>query len=102
MIARRWAAACATGLLTAGLVTGTASSASAAPENCSYQVNTQERWASSFCATGTGEHRIRVLQKHFLAEVGYIPIIGPWQPAGTVSFTTITPHTTVSAWVETR
>ncbi|MEO3854276.1 hypothetical protein [Acrocarpospora sp. B8E8] len=95
-------AASATAVLAAALVVSTASSALAAPTDCSYQLNTQQRWASSFCATGTGEHRIRVLQRHFLPEVGLIPIEGPWVPAGSTSFANISAHTTISVWVETR
>ncbi|MFC4112201.1 hypothetical protein [Nonomuraea zeae] len=102
MHARRWAAGAATTLLTATALVAAAPGALAAPTDCGYQLDTQQRWASSLCTTGTGEHRIRVLQKHFLPEVGLIPIEGPWQPAGTVSFTNITPHTTISVWVETR
>ncbi len=103
MNARKWAATtCATALLAAGLVAGTASSASAAPTGCSYQVDISQLSASSYCSTGTGEHRIYVLQKHFLAEVGYIPIWGPWVPAGSVSSTHITPHQIVYAEVQTR
>ncbi|MEZ0073300.1 hypothetical protein [Planotetraspora sp. GP83] len=103
MSARKWVvAAFATTLLTTGLVVGPASSAFAAPTDCSYQLNTVERWASSYCSSGTGEHRIHVLQKHFLAEVGYIPIEGPWVPAGQTSWTSITAHTVVNVWIETR
>ncbi|MFC4585164.1 hypothetical protein [Sphaerisporangium corydalis] len=103
MNARRWTAtACATVLATAGLVAATASGASAAPTGCSYQLNTQERWATSYCSAGTGEHRIYVLEKHFLAEVGYIPVFGPWVPAGTVSSTGIPPHQIIDIRVEVR
>jgi hypothetical protein len=103
MSTRRWiAAASATTMLVAALVAGTASSAQAAPTNCSTQVNTQQRWATSFCSSGTGEHRVRVLQRHFLPEVGLIPIEGPWVPAGSVSYTNISAHTLVNVWVETR
>ncbi|MFI7133968.1 hypothetical protein ACIBQ1_50415 [Nonomuraea sp. NPDC050153] len=100
MNARRWAAP--TALLTAALVLGPVPAAHASPTGCTSQLNTQDRWATSLCTSGTGEHRIRVLQRHFLPEVGLIPIEGPWQPVGTVSYTGITPHTTVSFWVETR
>ncbi|GAA3601919.1 hypothetical protein GCM10022419_102800 [Nonomuraea rosea] len=102
MNARKWAAAAATTFLTATALVGAAPSALATPANCSYQLDTQQRGAFSQCTTGTGEHRIRVLQKHFLPEVGLIPIEGPWQPVGTISYTGITPHTTISIWVETR
>ncbi|MEU9888841.1 hypothetical protein AB0M95_38400 [Sphaerisporangium sp. NPDC051017] len=103
MNVRRWAAtACATVLATAGLVTATTSGAYAAPTGCSYQLNTAERWASSYCSSGTGEHRIWVLERHFLPEVGYIPVYGPWVPAGETSFTRIPPHTIVDIRVETR
>ncbi|MBT2229313.1 hypothetical protein [Nonomuraea sp. NEAU-A123] len=102
MNARKWSAVAATATLTTGMVFGTAPSAFAAPSDCSYQLNTGERWASSYCASGTGEHRIHVLQRHFLPEVGLIPIEGPWVPAGQTSFTGISPHTTISVWIDTR
>ncbi|MFI6181236.1 hypothetical protein ACIA8R_37330 [Nonomuraea sp. NPDC051191] len=35
-------------------------------------------------------------------EVGLIPIVGPWVPAGQTSCTGVTAHTTVSVWVDTR
>lgn len=100
MNARRRAAACAA--LTTGSVLAAAPGASAAPTGCTYQLNQAERWATSYCASGTGEHRIHVLQRHFLPEVGLIPIVGPWVPAGQTSYTGITAHTTVSVWVDTR
>ncbi|MFF4418517.1 hypothetical protein ACFYY8_38815 [Streptosporangium sp. NPDC001559] len=96
----RVSAVCATALLTATMVTGTATSASASPTGCSYQINGQT--ASSYCSGGTGEHRVFVLQKHFLAEVGYIPIYSEWAPAGTTSSTWITAHQIVSVQVQTR
>ncbi|MFC5822800.1 hypothetical protein [Nonomuraea insulae] len=99
---RRWAAGAATAILTSALFVAASPSAFAAPTGCTYGLDTQTRGAWSLCTSGTGEHRIRVLQRHFLPEVGLIPIEGPWQPAGTVSYTGITPHTTVSIWVETR
>jgi hypothetical protein len=104
MNARRLvAAASATAFLTVGLVAGTATGASAAPTDCSYQYSTgSPRYASSFCASGTGWHRIRVLQRHFLPEMGLIPIEGPWAPPGATSYTGITPHQIVNIWVETR
>ncbi|SEG40220.1 hypothetical protein SAMN05444920_102889 [Nonomuraea solani] len=89
-------------LLTTAILVAGAPSAYAAPADCGYQISTGERWATSLCTSGTGEHRIRVLQRHFLPEIGLIPIEGPWQPVGTVSYTGISPHTTVSVWVETR
>ncbi|MBG0829245.1 hypothetical protein HS041_15865 [Planomonospora sp. ID67723] len=97
---KRAAVVSAAAFLTTAMVTATAPGASAAPTDCSYQVS--GRQASSYCATGAGEHRIRVLQRHFLPEIGLIPIIGPWQPAGTASVTGITPHQIVDIWVETR
>ncbi|MFC6083427.1 hypothetical protein [Sphaerisporangium aureirubrum] len=99
----KWAvSASVTALLTAGLVAATGPGAAAVPTGCGVQYSAVERWATSYCASGTGEHRVRVLQRHFLPEVGLIPIIGPWQPAGTVSYTGISPHTIVNVWVETR
>ncbi|GAA1669442.1 hypothetical protein GCM10009733_078590 [Nonomuraea maheshkhaliensis] len=99
---RRWAAGAASATLTTALLAAASPGASATPTGCTAQFATETRGAYSLCTSGTGEHRIRVLQRHFLPEVGLIPIEGPWQPVGTVSYTGITPHTTVSMWVETR
>ncbi|PZG19849.1 hypothetical protein C1I98_37775 [Spongiactinospora gelatinilytica] len=101
MRARKWlSGASATALLTASVVIGTASSASATPTGCSAQVSGLT--ASSYCSGGTGEHRVHVLQKHFLPDVGPILILGPWTPVGSTSSTNITPHTIVNVWVTTR
>ncbi|MEV5407891.1 hypothetical protein AB0K60_03490 [Thermopolyspora sp. NPDC052614] len=97
---RRVTAASSTVLLAATLVLGTASGASAAPQDCSYTI--ANLTASSFCASGTGEHRIFVMQRHFLPEVGQIPIYGPWQPVGTVSSTGITPHEILYVQIQRR
>ncbi|MEV4174239.1 hypothetical protein [Nonomuraea sp. NPDC049709] len=102
MHARKWAAGATSALLTSALLAVASPSAAATPTGCTAQLDTQTRGAWSLCTSGTGEHRIRVLQRHFLPEVGLIPIEGPWQPVGTVSYTGITPHTTVNIWVETR
>ncbi|MEO3810300.1 hypothetical protein ABGB17_14965 [Sphaerisporangium sp. B11E5] len=99
---KRAVSASVTALLAAALVAGTGPGAAAVPTGCTVQYSAAERWASSFCASGTGEHRVRVLQRHFLPEVGLIPIIGPWQSAGVVSYTTISAHTIVNVWAETR
>ncbi|MDF5757270.1 hypothetical protein [Spongiactinospora sp. TRM90649] len=101
MNARKWLSTASTVvLLGAGALIGGATSASAAPTGCSYQIGGMQ--ASSYCASGTGEHRIHVLQRHFLPEVGLIPIEGPWVPAGQTSLTRITAHTTVAVWIDTR
>ncbi|WP_018352794.1 hypothetical protein [Longispora albida] len=68
--------------------------AQALPEQCSYTIDQYARTASSFCASGTGEHRIWVKQCHFLPEVGCsIVMWGEWKPAGQVSSTYISAHT---------
>ncbi|RBQ17577.1 hypothetical protein DP939_24775 [Spongiactinospora rosea] len=101
MRARKWlSSASATALLTAGVVFGTASSASAAPTGCTYQVSGLT--ASSFCSGGTGEHRVHVLQKHFLPDAGPILAVSDWAPVGSTATTRITPHTIVNVWVSTR
>ncbi|MBO3747660.1 hypothetical protein J5X84_16400 [Streptosporangiaceae bacterium NEAU-GS5] len=101
MNAKRWVSTTsAAALLASATIMGTATGASAAPTDCTYTVNQSERWATSFCASGTGQHRIHVVQRHFLPEVGLIVITGPWQPAGVTSYTQISPHTLVSAWVD--
>ncbi|GAA5087019.1 hypothetical protein GCM10023259_100460 [Thermocatellispora tengchongensis] len=90
----------ATLLASAALVVATASGASATPADCTYQISGQT--ASSFCASGTGEHRVRVVLRHFNPEIGLIPITSPWAPVGSVSSTGMPPHQIVSVWVETR
>lgn len=101
MNVKRWVAAASTiSLLAAGFVTGTATGALAAPTGCGYQISGLT--ASGFCSSGTGEHRIFVMQRHFLPEIGQIPIYGPWQPAGVASTTGITPHTILYVQVQTR
>lgn len=101
MNTRRWAAtASATLLLTGGLLAGTATSAFAAPENCTASYTGS--WASSLCTTGTGEHRIMVLERHFMPGAGPILVEGPWAPVGSVSYTKIPPHEIVNVWIQTR
>ncbi len=96
---RRVTAAASTVLLAATLVAGTASAASAAPTGCSYEI--VGRTASSYCASGTGWHRVFVMQRHILPDVGLIPIASEWQPPGTVSSVQITYHQVLYARVET-
>ncbi|MGY0233749.1 hypothetical protein [Longispora urticae] len=101
MTTRRWTSAVAlSAALTAGLLAGTGGSASATPSGCSYTLDLANRTASSYCSGGTGQHRIWVLEKHFLAEVGYIPVWGPWVAPGEVSFTRIPQHTVVDIRVQ--
>jgi hypothetical protein len=86
--------------VTAGALVSTASSASAQPTNCT--VTYGSNWAQSLCTGGTGEHRVFMMQRHFLPEVGLIPCPGPWVPVGAVSYTRCAYHTIVNVWVETR
>ena len=103
-IRRLLAAPCIVTLLAASAVIGTATSAAAIPSDCTitYGFNGSQRTASSFCASGTGEHRIYVRQQHFDPTAGPIVCIGPWVPVGATSTTGITPHTIVDAHVEVR
>jgi len=106
----RWVAApCIVSVLAATVLVGTASNAAAIPSGCTISYGSQPRpgggtqaTASSFCASGTGEHRIYVRQQHFDPSAGPIVCIGPWVPVGSYSTTGITPHTIVEARVETR
>ncbi|GII82226.1 hypothetical protein Ssi03_02160 [Sphaerisporangium siamense] len=105
MNARRFAAtAFATVLATTGLVAATASGANAAPTGCTYTLDPipGEHGASSYCSGGTGEHRIFVMEKHFLAEAGLIPVWGPWVPAGQTSYTRLPYHTIIDIRVDVR
>ncbi|GAB2958727.1 hypothetical protein GCM10027280_54300 [Micromonospora polyrhachis] len=78
---------------------GAASPAVATPTDCSYSVSGYT--ASSLCASGTGEHRVKVLQRH-LQYGDAILIEGPWKPVGETSTANLTPHRTERVWVETR
>jgi len=98
-VKRKITAVSSAAMLTAALVVGTGPGASAAPQGCGYEI--VGRIASSHCASGTGWHRIFVMQRHILPDVGLLPIWGPWQPPGTVSSVQITYHETLYARVET-
>ena len=91
----------ATVLTTAGLVAVTPASALAAPTDCTITFG-PNRTVQSYCASGTGEHRIRMVLRHFLPEVGRIPVEGNWAPVGGISITGYPPHTIENVWVETR
>jgi hypothetical protein len=88
-------------LIVGGTMVGAASTASAIPSDCSISYG-EPRTVSSFCASGTGQHRIRMLQRHFNPAVGLIPIEGPWANVGAYSTSGYTPHVIESVWVETR
>jgi hypothetical protein len=89
-----------TAVLTASSVIGTASGAAAVPTNCT--VTYGSNWAQSLCTAGTGEHRIHMLQQHFMPGVGPIICVGPWAPVGAVSYTGCGYHTIVNVWYSTR
>lgn len=88
-----------TAALTTAISAGAATPAAAAPSDCSYNVSGYT--ASSLCTTGTGEHRVKVLQRH-LQYGDAILIEGPWKPVGETSTVNLTPHRTERVWVETR
>ncbi|GII65612.1 hypothetical protein Skr01_56970 [Sphaerisporangium krabiense] len=93
MSTRKWTTFAAATLLATALMTRPAA---AAPTDCSYQVDDVSYEASSYCSSGTGEHRIRVVQS------GGRESVGPWAPAGSISFTNISAFRVIDAWVETR
>jgi hypothetical protein len=86
--------------LTAASVVGLASSASAAPTNCT--ITYGSNWAQSLCTGGTGQHRINMHQRHFLPEVGLIACQGPWANVGQVSYTPCANHTIVAVFITTQ
>ncbi len=86
--------------MTVATVAGTAAVASAAPTNCT--VTYGSNWAQSLCTGGTGEHRVHMLQQHFMPGVGPIICVGPWAPVGAVSSTPCGYHTIVNVWYSTR
>ncbi|MEV7013917.1 hypothetical protein [Streptosporangium sp. NPDC051022] len=105
MNARRLAAtAFATVLAATGLLAATTSGAYAAPTGCTYTLDPVpgEHGASSYCSGGTGQHRIVVMEKHFLPEVGLLACDGPWVSAGQTSYTRIPYHPIVQIRIDTR
>ena len=88
-------------LMTVGTLVVTASSASAEPTGCT-TVN-GGNFAESRCTDGTGEHRVVMVQRHFLhPQVPDIRCEGPWVPVGSVSRTACGFHQVISLTVETR
>ncbi|MFF4417185.1 hypothetical protein ACFYY8_32080 [Streptosporangium sp. NPDC001559] len=87
-------------LLTGALLIGGASGANAAPENC--KVSTSGSYASSYCASGTGQHRVGVTILHANPSVGYVYSVGPWVSAGATSTAYLPPGTIVSLRTEKR
>jgi hypothetical protein len=98
--ARFTVAATLSALLTAGTLAATTGAASAAPTNCT--VTYGSNWAQSLCTGGTGEHRVSMLQQHFMPGAGGIICQGNWAAVGAVSFTNCANHTIVNVWVDTR
>ncbi|GAA4696929.1 hypothetical protein Prum_063310 [Phytohabitans rumicis] len=88
-------------LTTAGLVAVTPSGAWAVPSDCTITF-TAPRVVQSYCTSGTGEHKIHMTLRHFLPEVGLIPVEGQWAPVGGVSSTGYPPHTIENVWIEKR
>ncbi|WP_157631930.1 hypothetical protein [Catelliglobosispora koreensis] len=87
-------------VLTAGSVVGMVSSAAAAPTNCT--ITYGSNWAQSLCTGGTGQHRIHMIQRHFLPEVGLIACQGPWANVGQVSYTPCANHAIVNVFITTQ
>ena len=100
-ISRLVAAPCLVSLIAAGTLVGSATNATAIPSDCTISFGLP-RTVSSLCVSGTGEHRIRMLQRHFNPAIGLIPIEGPWVPVGATSTSGYTPHEIVDVWVEKR
>lgn len=101
MTVRKWTSMVSLGaLVLTGTLLGTPSPASASPTNCT--ITNGSNWAQSLCTGGTGEHRIVMIQRHFLPEVGLIPCLGEWAPVGSVSYTRCANHTIVSIRVDLR
>ena len=88
-----------TATLTTLFVASTASPAVAAPADCSYGVSGYT--AASLCVSGTGEHRVKVLQRHYMYG-DPILLEGPWKPVGETSTVNLTAHRTERVWIETR
>jgi hypothetical protein len=86
-------------VMTAATVFGAASSASAAPTNCTLTYGSN--WAQSICTGGTGEHQVAMLQQHFIPGNPII-CVGNWAPVGGVSYTGCAYHTIVNVWINKR
>ncbi|SDG64992.1 hypothetical protein SAMN05421505_106122 [Sinosporangium album] len=71
-------------LLTAGALAGMAGTAHAIPEQCSTTQNGPSS-ATSYCATGTGQHRVVVAFVHANPWIGIGVIEGPWADVGSSS-----------------
>ncbi len=70
------------------------------PGNCT--ISNTSNSASSLCTTGSGQHRVVMVQRHFDPSVGLIACEGPWVAVGQTSSTRCTNYQIVSVRVETR
>jgi len=83
----------------AATVVVAATPAAASPTGCNYSLGGYTAFSS--CTGGTGEHRVKVVQRH-LQYGDTILLEGPWKPVGQTSAVNLTPHRTERVWVETR
>ncbi|MEV7009485.1 hypothetical protein [Streptosporangium sp. NPDC051022] len=90
----------ATTLLAGAFLAAGASTAHAAPENCTVSVSGS--YASSYCPSGSGQHQVAITVLHANPSVGYVYNVGPWQPAGATSTAYIPPGTIISLRVNKR
>ncbi|MBB5868224.1 hypothetical protein F4553_001603 [Allocatelliglobosispora scoriae] len=87
-------------VVTAGTIAGTATGAAAAPTGCT--ITYGSNWAQSICTGGTGQHRINMLQQHFMPGAGGIICNGNWAEVGQISYTPCANHTIVNVWITTQ
>ncbi|WP_283134463.1 hypothetical protein [Rhizohabitans arisaemae] len=99
MRVKRWASLSASVLLAVGLVAGTAGAAHAVPTGCSRGISGSLYYTN--CTGGTGEHRIFLIEAHWLPGSSMITT-GPWQPPGTISSVLPLGRYVESAWIDKR
>jgi hypothetical protein len=88
-------------LVTSGTLAVTASAASATPAECT-TVN-GGNFAESFCTDGIGQHRVVMVQRHFLyPDVPDLHCVGPWMPVGLTSQIDCASEQVIALTVQTR
>lgn len=94
----------AVSLTTAATLAVAAPGAMAVPGSCEIIFTTQgtQRFVSSLCTSGTGQHRVHLTLQHFDPSVGRIPIVGDWANVGQFSTSAYPPHRIIDQWVELR
>jgi hypothetical protein len=101
-IKRLLVSACIVPVVAVAIQVVAAPSALAIPSGCSIFYGSGTTAFNSICTSGTGQHRIRIVVKHFNPAIGLIPCEGPWAAVGAVSSTGCPPHQIVEQTIELR